>query len=310
MPSRLEALLRALTVLCLCLGAAVFASAPSNEKKRLLATTSLVGDLVRRIAATDFEVHSLMGAGIDPHLYKASPSDLIRLQTADLIFYSGLHLEGRMQNVFTALKKKKRRVVAVTDALPRELLLKAEGVEGYYDPHVWFDPELWLLCAKKVAESIKELEPSKSSAIDQRFQQLAVSFENLTKSLRQQSQQLKKEERVLVTSHDAFRYFGRAFDFEVIGVQGLSTTAEVGLADLMRVIQLVKKRKVQAVFFESSVPRSSAERVAQDAQARMGGELYSDALGPEQADQGLLNPSFYEGMMRVNMDRIVKGLKK
>jgi manganese/zinc/iron transport system substrate-binding protein len=258
-------------------------AAGQDGKVTVCATTGMVADLARGVGGDAVVVHALMGPGVDPHLYKATASDLVRLQRADLILYNGLHLEGRMQETFERLSRSGRRVRAVTDGLPRERLIRT-GAEGLHDPHVWFDVRLW-------AASLRD------------------RWTDLDRWARGRVATVPESRRILVTSHDAFGYFGRAYGFQVVALQGISTVTEAGLADMTQLTDFIRTRGVPAVFIESSVSPAGLERIRKDAGVKLGGELFSDALGTPGDKHGDFDLGTYEGMIRRNIDRIVEGLK-
>jgi manganese/zinc/iron transport system substrate-binding protein len=293
------------------LAALLFAGALGSVAAPLRVTTTvgMVTDMVRQVGGDEVEVSGLMGPGVDPHLYKATASDLVKLQRADVILYGGLHLEGKMQGVFEKLAKSGRPVRAVTEKLPRTRLLKPEEFEGQYDPHVWFDVALWSQCADVVAETLGTARPASRDAFQARAVLLKGRLEELDRWVRSRVSEVPAERRILVTSHDAFNYFGRAYGFKVVALQGVSTVTEAGLADVTQLVDFIRSQKVPAVFVETSVPHATIERISKDAGVKMGGELFSDALGtPGEMEEGD-DLGTYEGMIRHNIRRIVGGLK-
>jgi manganese/zinc/iron transport system substrate-binding protein len=196
-----------------------------------------------------------------------------------VIFYNGLHLEGRMTDVFTRVARQGRKVYALAEQMPEERLLHPEGTEGLEDPHVWFDPELWAHAVAVVIEGLGAIDPDAAAAYQERGDAVRRDILAAHAWAQQRLAALPKERRVLVTSHDAFAYFGRAYDFKVVAIQGISTVTEAGLADVVAMIDFIKRDKVPAIFVESSVPHATIERVSRDSGARVGGELFSDALG-------------------------------
>lgn len=254
-----------------------------------------------------------MGPGVDPHLYKASAGDVSRLGRAEVVFYSGLFLEGRMEDVLKRLEQRGRRVISVTEGIPVEQLFRPPQFEGHPDPHVWGDPTLWKQAVERVAKGLSEVAPQSAAA----FHRRAVAYQGELDRFREWGKkrvaEIPPSARVLITSHDAFNYFGRAFGFEVVGVQGISTVTEAGLADITKVSDLVKERKLKAIFVESSVSPATIERISKDSGARIGGELFSDALGAvgdvrekggEKYDVGT-----YLGMLKHNMNTVVDALR-
>lgn len=286
------------------------ATSAGAEKLKVTATTSMVADLARQVGGDRVEVQALMGPGVDPHLYKAAAADILKLQGADVIFYSGLLLEGKMQDLFAQMARRKRFVYAVTEDLPRERLLEPPAFRGHYDPHVWFDVMLWAKAAGKVAEGLSEADPE-GKAIYQR--NLAATRERM-KALHEwaleKAGELPRERRVLITSHDAFNYFGQAYGFRVVALQGISTVMEAGLSDMARLVDFIKKNDVGAIFVESSVPHATIERISKDAGVEIGGELFSDAMGTPGKIENGYDLGTYEGMIKHNLNTIVNALKQ
>ena len=281
----------------------------SHAKLKVVATTGFVGDLVRQIGQEQIEVEILMGPGVDPHLYKPTASDISRLSQADLIFYSGLHLEGKMQEIFDKIAKSKKKIYAVTSSISREKLLAPSEFKGNYDPHVWFDVLLWSECIAVVRQALVENDSSNQILYQQRAETLKKNYSALHTWVLAKVKELPKEKRILVTSHDAYNYFGRAYEFKVVGIQGLSTVTEAGLADMTKMVDFIKEQKVKAIFVESSVPPNTIQRVAQDAKVKVGGELFSDALGQANEVRNGFNVGTYEGLVKYNTSTIIEALK-
>lgn len=278
-------------------------------KVKVVATTSMVADLVKNVGGERVEVHGLMGPGVDPHLYKATAMDVLKLQQSDVIFYNGLLLEGKMQELFGQMARKKRFVYAVTEDLPKEQLLEPPALGGHYDPHVWFDVPLWSQCALKVAEGLSEYDAANKEYYEQRAAELQKKLVDLHEWALKKAAEVPKERRIVVTSHDAFNYFGRAYSFQVVGLQGISTVTEAGVADMAKMVDFIREQKVPAVFVESSVSHATIERISSDAGAKIGGELFSDAMGtPGQIEDGY-DLGTYEGMIKHNLNTVVAALK-
>ena len=275
------------------------------DRPRVVATTTIVADLVRQVAAERVEIDCLMGPGVDPHSFKATPRDADRLARADLVVASGLHLEGKLAALLERLARR-RRVVMVAEAIPRDRLIQV-GTD-LYDPHVWFDPTLWATCVTAVVDPLVAIVPTDRS----RFEAAAAAYRDrlagLDQALRKRIATIPESRRVLVTSHDAFRYFGRAYGLDVVGIQGTSTESEAGLNDINRLVDLVVSRGVPAVFVETSVADRNVTALCEGARAkghavRLGGRLYSDALGGPQSDAATL-----EAALRANVEVLVAGL--
>jgi len=267
----------------------------------------MVADLARRVGGERVEVTALMGPGIDPHLYKASARDLDRLRAADLVLYNGKGLEGKMTDVFVRLARRKA-VVAVTDAIAEARLLEPEQLEGHYDPHVWFDVSLWAETVEAVAAALAEVDPAHADEYRTRAAAYADELRALHDEVGQALATIPRARRVLITSHDAFRYFGRAYDLEVRGLQGISTVSAPGVKDVEQMAQLIVDRGIKAIFVETSVSPKATEAVREWVAQRgrevaIGGTLYSDAMGDTPPEDT------YVGMVRANVGKIVEALR-
>lgn len=275
-------------------------------KLTVVCTTGMVADLVKNIGGDRVAVTALMGPGVDPHLYKTSQGDVKLLQEADVIFFSGLHLEGKMAEVLERLAQRKT-AVAVTSGIPKEKLLTSEGEEA--DPHVWFDVSLWMLAAEKVHATLVKQDAASASGYNLRYEAYKTQLSNLHESVKKDLQTIDKKKRVLVTAHDAFRYFGKAYDVEVMGIQGISTESEASVKHVNDLVEYLVKNQIKAVFVENSVPEKNIQALVDGCKAKghqvsIGGELCSDAMGPEGSPSGT-----YVGMVKVNVETIVKALK-
>lgn len=284
------------------------ASQSGDGPLRVVTTTGIIADTAARVAGSHAEVEALMGPGVDPHLYKASESDVRRLAEADLVLYNGLHLEGKMGDILSKMGRD-RPVVAVAEDVPQDRLRTPPEFQGQPDPHVWFDVSLWVQTLGPMVRALSELDPAHAAE----YQANAAAFEKelleLDGWVEGQIATIPVGQRVLVTAHDAFGYFGRRYGIDVVGLQGISTLSEAGLNDVDRVVQIVLDRKVKAIFVESSVPRRSIEAVQAAVASRghevaIGGQLYSDSLG------GPATPAAtYPGMVRANVETIVQALR-
>lgn len=289
-----------------CAGSGAGFAAEAGKRLRVVATTTMVADLARDLGGDRVDVAGLMGPGVDPHLYKATAGDLRRMQRADLILYNGLHLEGKLQEAIERSADAGRKIKAVTARIPKDRLLEAEGA---VDPHVWFDVSLWILCAEAATEAFKDLDPAGAQHYEERLQSVRARLTALHAWCEAQSKQVSPEQRILITSHDAFSYFGRAYGFKVIALQGISTVTEAGLADVTRLTDFVKANRVKAVFVETSVSPAAMKRIQKDSGARLGGELFSDATGSRGEVLDGYDLGTVEGMIRHNMNTIVRALK-
>ncbi len=265
----------------------------------------MVADTVRAVGADLVQVQALIGEGVDPHLYKSTPRDIQLLTSADVIFYSGLHLEGKMARVFESLGKS-RDVVAVTSTIPESNLL-SDG--ELHDPHVWFDVNLWSQTISAVEATLIKRLPAHESLIRANARVYAERLRKLDETIKRDLATIAKEQRILVTAHDAFNYFGRAYDIEVVGVQGISTESEASIARVNRLVDLICSRKVKALFVESTVSDRQMQALIDGCKARgwsvrLGGELFSDAAGPAGSHEGT-----YVGMIEHNVKTIVEALR-
>lgn len=307
----LMAMLGAGVVLTGC-GKSESVSAPDG-KPRVVATTTMIADLVRAVAGDAVVVEGLMGPGVDPHLYKPSGEDARRLRDAGAIFYNGLQLEGRMAELFERMGREGKNAVALGDSVAETARITPEEAGAHADPHIWGDVGLWAGCVNAVVEGLSKVVPGEKAGFEERGSAVRAKLMGLDAWVKAQVAMVPKEARVLITSHDAFSYFGRAYGFEVLGVQGISTVSEAGLADVAKMVDLIKQRAVKAVFVESSVPPATIERISADSGAKVGGELFSDALGTpgemRQAGGEKVDVGTYEGMIRFNVSTIVEALK-
>ena len=266
----------------------------------------MVAELVRNVGERHVEVSALMGAGVDPHLYKASPGDMSKLNSADMICYSGWHLEGKMTQVFTSLSRRKP-VVAAAEAVHEEQVLGAK--EGTPDPHLWFDVSLWREAAGGVRDALQAFDPPHAAEYQANCERYQSRLTALHEETQRRLQVIPPEQRVLVTAHDAFRYFGRAYQVEVRGIQGISTDSEAGVKQVNQLVDFLVERKIKAVFVETSVSDQNIRSLlegcaARNHQVQIGGSLYSDAMGDSGSPEGT-----YEGMIRHNVTAIVKALQ-
>jgi manganese/zinc/iron transport system substrate-binding protein len=307
--SALSSVSLALTAVLLVGGSMSASAAPL----RVVATTSMVADLVKQVGGPGLQVDGLMGPGVDPHLYKPSASDVTKLQKAQVIFYNGLLLEGRMSDLFERLARGGKKVFAVTAAIPESDLLKPQEFEGHFDPHVWGDARLWALCADAVVKGLSEADPAGAAEYAKRGAALKAELAKLHDWAVKRAQEVPEARRILITSHDAFNYLGRAYGFQVVGVQGISTVSEAGLADVAKVVDFIRQKQVKAIFVESSVPRAAIERIAQDSGAKVGGELFSDAMGTPGTLHTVAGETYDEGtfvgMLKHNINTVVEALK-
>ncbi|MYE91253.1 manganese transporter [Candidatus Poribacteria bacterium] len=279
----------------------------SQKPIRVVTTIGMITDIVQNVGGDRVNATGLMGPGIDPHLYRASEGDVARLAGADLILYNGLHLEGKMAGVLERMQDQ-IKTVAVTQDVDRAVLLAPPEFEGAYDPHLWFDVTLWMKTVERVRDTLIEVDKGSAELYRANTKNYLAKLVELHNYVMQQAKRISPDQRVLVTAHDAFNYFGRAYGFEVRGLQGISTATEAGTADVQALVQFIVERRIPAMFVETSVPRQSIEAVQAAVKAKgfsveIGGQLFSDAMGASGTPEGT-----YIGMVRHNIDTIVASL--
>lgn len=280
----------------------------TNEKINIVATTGMISDALKNIVGDSAEVLSLMGPGVDPHLYKITQSDIKKLMNADVIFYNGLHLEGKMGEILEQMSQNKP-VIAVSDGLTKEQLRATSEFQGNYDPHIWFSVQLWVDVVKFIGKNIADIDKDHAVFYDANTNQHVEELKSLHSWTQKQINRISEQQRVLITAHDAFGYFGRAYNLQVKGLQGLSTAAEYGLKDVTNLVDFISENKIKAVFVESSVSDRSIKAVMEGCKNKnhnvvIGGRLYSDAMGATNTDEGT-----YIGMVKYNVTTIVEALK-
>lgn len=278
---------------------------------RVLATTTMIADAVRNVGGGEVTVDTLMGPGIDPHRFTPSAGDIQRLHQADIILYNGLHLEGKMADVFEEMSKQ-RKTLAVAGRIPKDKLRLAEEGSDEPDPHVWFDVSLWMHAVEAIRDSLCELDPGRADTFKANAEKYLAELKTLDAEVRSIAEKLPTKQRVLVTSHDAFGYFGRAYGFEVHGLQGVSTASDTGSKDVTNLAALIGVKEVPVIFGESSVPDKGIKAVQEAVRKGFGRtvqlsakQLYSDALGELDGPAGT-----YSGMVRFNVNTIVEALQR
>ena len=276
----------------------------NDGKINVVTTIAQIGEPLSVIGGDLLEVKSLMGPAVDPHLYKATHGDIRTMEEADLVFYNGLHLEANMVDIFKEMGKSKP-VMGVAETIPEDLLLYDEY--GSVDPHIWFDIDLWKQALHRAVEKLQEYAPKHRKTLEKNMEAYFEELDQLKEDAKKLAT-IPEEKRVLITAHDAFGYFGRMHNIKVVGLQGLSTDAEIGLSDIQDTIDIIIEYKVPAVFVESSVNEDAIRAVIEGAKQRglevsLGGELFSDAMGEPGTEKGT-----YIGMYRHNVDVIYKAL--
>lgn len=279
-----------------------------KSKYTVVATTTMLADLARVIGGDAVEVEALMGPGIDPHLYNASAGDVDKMSKADLVVYSGLHLEGKMGDIFENLKGGDKLIVEIAEGLDETNLI-TDPQSGAHDPHIWFDVLLWESAAENLYEGLVALDPENEAVFTSNFENYKKELEDLDAYVREQVNLVPENARILITAHDAFNYFGKAYGFDVMGLQGISTKSEAGTADVTELANFIVENKIKAIFVESSVPKKNVEALqeavaAQGFDVAIGGELYSDSLGSAGT-----SAESYIGTVKANIDTIVNALK-
>lgn len=283
-------------------------STPQEHRLRVVTTTGMVTDIAHGVAGDRAEVVGLLGAGVDPHLYAPTRNDTKRLLSADVVLYNGLFLEGKMTDALIRAATSGRKVYAVTERLEPAYLLEPEEFAGHHDPHVWMDPEAWARAVGVVRDALIEADPGGRAAYEANTSAYLARLDALAAYARRVLATVPESQRVLVTAHDAFNYFGRRYGFEVVGIQGLSTESEAGVRDIERLVDLIVEREVPAVFVESTVSERNIRALEAGAKARghevsIGGVLFSDAMGPAGTYEGT-----YVGMIDHNVTTIARSL--
>lgn len=310
--SALLMLLGLLSLLGMVPGCSESSSSGVNPNARLpyhiTTTTGMITDITKRVAGEHAQVRGLISSGIDPHLYQPTRDDIQRLTSSDVVFYNGLHLEGKMISTFERIASSSTVVVAVTEDIGESSLLAPEGFAGSHDPHVWMDPILWCSAVNVIARTLGKYDPPRYADYMDNAQKLIDEIHDLNGRAEFAISTIPESKRVLVTAHDAFGYFGQRFGFEVVGIQGISTESEAGVRDIERIVDLLVDRQIAAVFVETTVSERNIRALIAGAaskghEVKIGGSLFSDAMGPEGTYEGT-----YLGMIDHNITRIVRAL--
>lgn len=281
---------------------------PAPRRLNIVATIGMIADVVKNVGGDRINLQMLMGEGVDPHLYKPTRSDIAKLSAADIVFYNGLLLEGKLVDALIRVATSGTKVYPVTELLDEKFLLEPKEFQGHYDPHVWMDPSAWLETINVVRDKLIENDPANTDV----YMANAVGYETKLKNLDQYAKKIlttvPDDSRVVVTAHDAFNYFGRRYGFEVVGIQGLSTESEAGVQDIERIVNLLVERKIKAVFVETTVADRNVKALIAGASAKghpvvIGGKLFSDAMGKRGSYEGT-----YEGMIDHNVSTIALAL--
>ena len=282
--------------------------AVADDRYGVVCTVGMITDVASRVAGDRADVTGLMGPGVDPHLYKPTRSDIAKLMRADVVFYNGLLLEGKMTDSLVRAASSGKKVVAVTERLDEAYLLTPEEFEGLFDPHVWMDPGAWRHVVPVIRDTLSAYDPAGAETYRSNAEAYLEELDELDAYARKVLATVPERQRVLITAHDAFNYFGRRFGYEVVGIQGLSTESEAGVRDIERLVDLIVERDVKAVFVESTVSRRNVQALVDGARARgrevvIGGQLFSDAMGAPGSYEGT-----YLGMLDHNVTTVARAL--
>ncbi len=279
-----------------------------NYPYKIVTTIGQITDIAREVAGDKARVKGLMGPGIDPHLYMPTRSDVAAMMEADIIFYCGLLLEGKMTDVFVRIARQGKPVYAVTELIDQDYLLQPEEFEGQFDPHLWMDVRAWKRAVNAVTRALGDFDPAHAEIYEKNAEEYLTKLEELHEYAERVLGTVPEDRRILVTAHDAFNYFGRAYEFDVRGIQGITTDSEAGLQDINRLIDLIVERDIGAVFIETSVAEKNVRALIEGARSRgadvrIGGTLFSDAMGASGTYEGT-----YVGMIDHNVTTITRAL--
>ncbi|MCT4598168.1 MAG: zinc ABC transporter substrate-binding protein [Vallitalea sp.] len=276
-------------------------------KHNIVATTTMIADLVSIIGGDNVSVQRLMGPGIDPHLYKASAGDVSLMHNADIVIYNGLHLEGKMGEIFENLNSEDKLVIEIASGIKEEDLIISENET--HDPHIWFNVLIWKDAAKVVRDGLINFDKENEVTYNENYEAYIKELDELHEYVQSRIDELPESKRILITAHDAFEYFGKTYGLQVKGLQGISTASEAGTGDVSALADFIVEHKISAIFIESSVPKKNVEALQEAVSARgfeveIGGELYSDSLGSTGTDA-----ETYIGTVKSNVNTIVDALK-
>ena len=305
----LSVLLTVLLVSSMLAGCAPQESSTDSGKYKVVATTTMLADLTRVIGGEYVEATGLMGPGIDPHLYKASAGDVTLMQEADMIIFNGLHLEGKMGEIFENLTDSGKLIVEIAKGIDEGKVLPTADDPDVHDPHIWFNVMLWKDAARIVTDGLVEMDAKHKAEFEANYEAYAKELDALHMYVQDRVNEIPKGSRVLITAHDAFEYFGNAYGFEVKGLQGISTASEAGTGDVRDLAEFIVENQIKAIFVESSVPRKNIEALQEAVKAKgfeveIGGELFSDSLGNPGSEEAT-----YLGTVKSNIDTIANALK-
>lgn len=280
-----------------------------QHKPYVVCTTNLIGDVLHTIAGDTIDLKVLMLPGVDPHSYKPIQTDLFSITQATIIFYHGLHLEARMADLFDQIKSVKKTVAVTQDIQPSQLIaVNSSGT--LFDPHIWFDPNLWTIVIQTITKELCKICPQHQSLYEQNQQEYIAAIKRMYTTTKKIIDTIPTHKKILITSHDAFSYFSKAYHCAVMSLQGINTTSEAALQDMQQIINTIIARKIPTIFIESSIPARAMQAIAQAASKKnhrvaIGCELYSDSLGSPDHQAGN-----YIGMMEYNVHAIAQGLNR
>lgn len=294
--------------LLLTFAAAARPSLAADGKFRAVSTVGMISDIVKSVAGDRAKVQGIIGEGVDPHLYKPTASDIKALQSADIIFYNGLMLEGKMGDVLIRMARSGKPVYAVTEEILDQGDYVMTDEAEHYDPHVWMDVRGWIKATDVVSKALSEFDPEGAAAYSSNAAAYKAELEKLDAYAKKAIASIPAERRVLVTAHDAFNYMARAYGIEVRGIQGITTESEAGVKDIEDLVSFLVERRIPAIFVETSVSGKNIKALAEGAAARghkvtIGGELFSDAMGVAGTYEGT-----YVGMIDHNVTTIARAL--
>lgn len=280
----------------------------TSSKQTIVTTIGMLADVTQNIVGDSVFVKALMGPGVDPHLYKATQGDLQLLTEADIVIYNGLHLEGKMGQVLEKLGHSKP-VIAGAESIPENKRKQSMAYTDAYDPHVWFDVSLWKITTQNISNQLQQLHPENATYYQNNTEQYLLQLDSLHQAVKSEIVTIPESQRILITAHDAFEYFGTAYGMQVRGLQGISTVADFGLKDITELVDYIISKEIKAVFIETSVSQKAIKAVVEGCSKRgfdvvIGGSLYSDAMGASGTPEGT-----YIGMVNANVQTIVNALK-
>lgn len=279
-----------------------------TDKLNIVTTTTMLNDLVEIIGEGVVETEGLCGYGIDPHSYNATAGDIIKMTNADVVIYNGLNLEGKMGEVFSTLESQNKNIIVLENAIDEKLLLQDEESNSEYDPHIWFDVNLWKECAIYVSNELSKIDIKNADTYVKNLSKYMLELEELDDYINSKVEELPENKRVLITAHDAFNYFGTRYGFKVIGLQGINTQTEVSTKDISDLASFIVENKINTIFVETSVSSKNIQALQEAVKAQgfavdIGAALYSDSLGDKTTGQDT-----YVNMVKYNIDSIVEGL--